>query len=51
MHGGETTVDANGMIIYEKRSPRSFIVPPMKQSDASEFWVNPLLEKFQNLFA
>jgi len=52
MHGENTS--AEGMKVYDRRSPAehddTFKVPPMKQSDGSEFWVNPMLEPFQNLF-
>ena len=49
MHGEETNAD--GMMIYDRRSPPpTFEIPPLEESDGSEFWVTPLLDPFQNLF-
>ena len=49
MHGEGT--DADGMMVYDRRSPPpSFQIPPLEESDGSEFWVTPLLDPFQNLF-
>ena len=49
MHGEET--DADGMMVYDRRSPPpTFEIPPLEESDGSEFWVTPLLDPFQNLF-
>ena len=49
MHDVETNAD--GMMVYDRRSPPpSFQIPPLEESDGSEFWVTPLLDPFQNLF-
>ena len=49
MHGKETNAD--GMIVYDRRSPPPiFQIPPLEESDGSEFWVTPMLDPLQNLF-
>ena len=49
IHGEETNAD--GMMVYDRRSPPpSFQIPPLEESDGSEFWPTPLLDPIQNLF-